>query len=62
MSRPTYEVTKRYRDKAIGRVTIDLRKDLVEEWTQALKEDGIPKAAFLRDAINDYLENRKKAK
>lgn len=30
MSRPSYEVIKRYRDKAIKRIAIDLRKDLVD--------------------------------
>lgn len=58
MSKPTYEVTKRYRDKAIGRVSVDLRKDLVDEWATAIKKDGISKAEFVRNAIEKYLRER----
>lgn len=58
MSKPTYEVTKRYRDKAIGRVSVDLKKDLVDSWALALKDDGITKAEFIRKAITEYLTQR----
>ncbi len=55
MTKPSYEVIKRYRDKALKRVTIDLRADLAERWEQKLKADGIGKAEFLRNSIQAYL-------
>lgn len=55
MSKTSYEVLKRYRDKALKKVTIDLRKELAEEWEEKLKADGLSKAEFLRNAINQYL-------
>lgn len=55
MSKTSYEALKRYRDKALKKVTIDLRKELAEEWEEKLKADGLSKAEFLRNAINQYL-------
>lgn len=55
MSKTNYEALKRYRDKALKKVTIDLRKELAEEWEEKLKADGLSKAEFLRNAINQYL-------
>lgn len=55
MSKPSYEVLKRYRDKSIKKVSIDLRKELAEEWEAKLAKDNLTKAEFLRSAITDYL-------
>lgn len=53
-------VKQRYNKKVYRAITIRLKKELVSEWEEALKEDEIPKAEFVRSAINQYLENRKK--
>ena len=58
MSRPSYEVTKRYRDKAIKRVVIDLPKAFAEEWENRLKQDGLTKAGFVKQAIAEYLKSK----
>lgn len=58
MSRPSYEVIKRYRDKAIKRIAIDLRKDLVDLWKAEIAKDGISKAEFVRNAITEYLNQK----
>lgn len=55
MSRPTYEVMKRYRDKTLKKVSIDLKIELAEQWETKLKQEGLTKAEFLRNAINAYL-------
>ncbi|NDO18089.1 hypothetical protein FMM68_00185 [Lachnospiraceae bacterium MD329] len=53
-------VKQRYNKKVYRAITIRLKKELVEEWEEAIKEDKIPKAEFLRRAMVQYLENRKK--
>ena len=56
MSKPSYEVIKRYKDKTYKKISIDLHKELAEKWESRLAEDGITKAEFLRKAINEYLK------
>ena len=58
MAKVSYEVQKRYRDKALRRVVIDLPKSQAEEWEKALKADGKTKTGFVKDAINKYLNER----
>ena len=41
MSKPSYEVQKRYRDKAIRRVVIDLPKEMSEEWENHLNASPV---------------------
>jgi len=58
----SYEVQKRYRDKTLRKVSIDLKIELADCWEKKLQEDGISKAEFLRNAINYYLKpNNSKA-
>lgn len=55
MSKPTYEVTKRYRDKAIRHISIDMQKSLADAWEAKLAKDGLTKAGFVKAAIKKYL-------
>ena len=57
MGNTSYAVQKRYRGKTLRKVSIDLKIDLADKWEEKLKEDGISKAEFLRNAINSYLNN-----
>lgn len=56
MGNTSYAVQKRYRDKNLRKVSIDLKIELADKWEAKLKNDGITKAEFLRNAINDYLK------
>ena len=58
MSKPSYEVQKRYRDKAIRRVVIDLPKEMSEEGENHLNADGLTKSGFIKNAINEYLKSK----
>lgn len=49
-------VIQRYKNKVYKRVVADLDKDLVAQWEKKLKENGISKQEFIRNAINDFLE------
>lgn len=51
-------VKRRYNKKVYRTITIQLKKELVGEWEEAIKEDEISKAEFVRRAITQYLENR----
>lgn len=46
---------QKYNEKVYSKVTIQLKKELVSSWEDKLKEDGISKAAFVRNAIEKYL-------
>ena len=56
MSKPSYEVLKRYREKAIRHISIDLPKGLADAWEKKLAEDGFTKAGFVKTAIAEYLK------
>ncbi len=58
MSKPTNEVIKRYKKKAIRRIGIDMQKSLAEAWETQLAKDGLTKAAFVKDAIEKYLKEK----
>lgn len=51
-------VKRRYNKKVYRTITIQLKKELVGEWEEAIKEDEISKAEFVRRAITQYLESR----
>lgn len=57
MGNTSYEVQKRYRDKTLRKVSIDLKIELADKWESKLREEGMTKAEFIRNAINDYLNN-----
>lgn len=52
------KVIQRYKNKVYKRVVADLDKDLVAKWEKQLKNDGIGKSEFIRNAINAYLEGK----
>ena len=54
-SNTSWQVKKRYNEKVYKRVAVDLDKELVEEWESRIKEDGIGKSEFIRNAIRTYL-------
>ncbi len=58
MAKVSYEVQKRYRDKAIRRVVVDLPKSQAEKWEKALTADGKTKSGFIKEAINNYLQSK----
>lgn len=49
------KVIHRYKQKVYKRVVADLPKDLVAQWEEKLKTDGIGKSEFIRNAITDYI-------
>lgn len=49
------KVIQRYKNKVYKRVVADIKKDLVEQWEEQLKKDGIGKSEFIRNAIIKYL-------
>lgn len=52
------EAVKKYKAKAYKQISVAYKREFVEEWEAAIKEDGISKAEFIRRAITDYLESR----
>ena len=49
-------VIQRYKNKVYKRVVADLDKTLVSRWEEKLKEKGISKQEFIRNAINEFLK------
>lgn len=59
--RKTYTSTavkRKYNAKTYRDVRAAIRKELVEEWEKAIKEDNISKAEFMRRAMVQYLDSR----
>ena len=54
-SNTSWQVKAKYNKKVYKRVVADLPKELVAEWEEKLKEDGIGKSEFIRNAIKNYL-------
>lgn len=59
MGYTSWQVKERYNQKTYSRITVKLKKDLVKEFDEAIKEDNITRTEFVRRSINQYLENRK---
>lgn len=49
-------VIQRYKNKVYKRVVADLDKALISQWEEKLKEKGISKQEFIRNAINEFLK------
>ena len=49
------KVIQRYKNKVYKRIVADLPKELVLQWEEKLKIDGISKSEFIRTAIKEYL-------
>ena len=60
MSETSWEVKARYNKKVYKTITLQLKIELVERLNEQLKKDGISKADFFRNAINEYLEKTEK--
>lgn len=61
MGKTSTQVKQRYLDKAYSQIAVRLQKDLVAQWEDALKADGISKAKFIRQAITQYLDSKQTA-
>lgn len=55
MGKTSSAVKQRYNEKVYKQVNVQLKKELVEQWTEKLQNDGISKAEFIRNAIEEYL-------
>lgn len=49
------ESVKKYKAKAYKQIKVEYKKEFVEAFEAKLKEDGIKKADFFRNAIKQYL-------
>lgn len=58
MGRTSSKAKQKYNDKAYHQVSVRLQKELVEQWESQIAQDGISKAAFIRDAIVQYLQKK----
>ncbi|HIZ83828.1 MAG TPA: ribbon-helix-helix domain-containing protein [Firmicutes bacterium] len=58
MGRTSSKVKQKYNDKVYHQVSVRLQKELVEQWESQIAQDGISKAAFIRDAIVRYLQKK----
>lgn len=58
MSNTSSAVKRKYNNKVYKQVKVELKKELVEQWEIAIKEDGITKAEFIRNAITEYLKSK----
>lgn len=58
MSKTSSSSKQKYNSKVYKQVNVQLKNELVDNWLVALKEDGITKAEFVRNAIEKYLKER----
>jgi metal-responsive CopG/Arc/MetJ family transcriptional regulator len=58
MGKTSSAVKNKYNAKTYKRMTISLKKELVEEWEIELNKDGIKRTEFIRNAIEKYLDNK----
>ena len=49
-------VIQRYKNKVYKRIVADLDKNLVHQWEEKLKEKGMSKQEFIRNAITNFLK------
>lgn len=52
------EAVKKYKAKAYKQIKVEYKREFVEQFEKALKEDGISKAEFFRNAMTEYLNER----
>lgn len=58
MGETSWQVKAKYNKKVYKSVSVQLKKELVAEWEAKLAKDGISKAEFIRNAINNYLNEQ----
>lgn len=56
MSNTSWQAKKRYNKKTYKRICVDLYKQLVLDFEVKLKVDGMTKAEFFRNTIEEYLK------
>lgn len=56
MGKTSWQVKDRYNKKAYGSIYVLLPKDLVSEFKEKCKEEGISQAQVIREAIDRFLE------
>lgn len=49
------DAVKRYKAKAYKQIKVEYKREFVEAFEKKLKQDGISKAEFFRDAIKNYM-------
>lgn len=52
----SWQVKAKYNSKAYRSITVQLKKELVEQWEDKLKETNMGKSEFIRNAIISFLE------
>lgn len=55
MGKTSTQVKQKYLNKTYSQVAVRLPKELVSQWEEKLEKDGIAKAEFVRNAIQEYL-------
>lgn len=58
MSNTSSAVKRKYNNKVYKQIKVELKKEIVEQWEIAIKNDGISKAEFIRSAILEYLKTK----
>ena len=58
MSSTSSAVKRKYNNKVYKQIKVELKKEIVEQWEIAIKNDGISKAEFIRSAILEYLKTK----
>lgn len=58
MGNTSSAVKRKYNNRVYKQIKVELNKEFVEQWEAAIKEDGITKAEFIRQAIMQYLKER----
>lgn len=54
-SNTSAEVKNRWNKAHYKQVAVKLDKNIVEQWEQKIKDEGVSKAEFIRQAIQQYL-------
>lgn len=60
MSNTSWQAKAKYNKKVYKSVSVQLKKELVAEWEEQLAKDSISKSEFIRNAINNYLNEKGK--
>lgn len=50
------DAVKKYKAKAYKQIKVEYKREFVEAFEEKLKQDGITKAEFFRNAIKSYME------
>lgn len=62
MGTPATKAKMKYNRKTYSQVIVQLKKELVAEWSEYLAEDNIAKSEFVRNAITEYVERKRAEK